>query len=217
MTMRFIVGDTGGSNVARMLFAAALLALAVAPNGRVLAQDQAASGRAGSPPRRRAANQPKPRLVVDRLQARIDEVLRQRLQLTDDQFGKLRALNARLDAERKSVRQEEAQTRKALRNELLPGVIPNEGHVAELLDQLPVVERKRIALQEREQKEMAGFMQPAQRARYFALQDEIRRGLQDAQRRRVAGDSAYVRPSSGSETSPHPGGRFRPSRSLPMP
>jgi parvulin-like peptidyl-prolyl isomerase len=203
MTMRFIVGDTGGSNVARMLFAAALLALAVAPNGRVLAQDQAASGRAGSPPRRRAANQPKPRLVVDRLQARIDEVLRQRLQLTDDQFGKLRALNARLDAERKSVRQEEAQTRKALRNELL--------------DQLPVVERKRIALQEREQKEMAGFMQPAQRARYFALQDEIRRGLQDAQRRRVAGDSAYVRPSSGSETSPHPGGRFRPSRSLPMP
>ena len=127
------------------------------------------------------------RAVVEKLQQRVDNLLRVRLELTDEQFTKMQALNTRLDEEKRAQRAEEGDVRRALRAELLPGATPNDATIAELLDKLPVVERKRIALQEREQKELAGFMKPAQRARFFALQDELRRSLQEVQRLRGRG------------------------------
>jgi hypothetical protein len=133
-------------------------------------------------------------------------VLRNRLRLTDDQFNKLRAMNSRLDAEKQAVRAEEQEVRRALRQQLLPGATPNEARVAELLDKLPQVERKRIALQEREQQELAGFLRPVQRARYFALQDELRRSLQEVQRRRGTAPRDSLSPSR----SPRGAGGRRP-------
>lgn len=196
----------------------ALLALGGSLSSPALAQDGPRPP-ATQPPRpaprmlgRGGAQQKAKRPVVDKLQARVDQVLRNRLSLNDEQFTKLRALNTRLDEEKRSIRTEEAQTRKALRDELLPGATPNEAHVAELLDRLPNIERRRVALQEREQKELAAFMQPAQRARYFALQDEIRRSLQDVQRMRGEPGDSLGRGGQlmGPATRGGPGGRLRP-------
>ena len=136
------------------------------------------------------------RPVVEKLEARVDDLLRVRLQLNDDQFARMRAMNGRLEEERRAQRQEEGSVRRALRAELVPGVTPNEPKVAELQDKLLLLEHKRIALQEKEQKELAGFMQPSQRARFFALHDELRRSLQELQRQRAGsmGDSAASPP-----------------------
>jgi protein CpxP len=133
-----------------------------------------------------------------RLQERINEVIRKRLALSDDQFSKLRDVAARLEDDRRILRNDEQTTRFALRQELLAGDRVNEARVAEMLDKMPGYERRRLDLLEQEQRELARFLSPSQRARYFALQDELRRGMQDMQRRRMGGeppvDSGAVSP-----------------------
>lgn len=124
------------------------------------------------------------RPVLNRADEFIDKIMREKLQLTDEQSVKLRALGKKIDVDRMALRKEEREFRESLRQELLPGVTPNDSKITDLMNRWPQLERKRIELQEREQKEMASFLKPAQRARFFALQDEMRRMMQEAQWRR---------------------------------
>ena len=125
-----------------------------------------------------------------RLQERINEVVRERLSLSDDQYAKLRDVASRVEDDRRALRNEEMTTRFALRQELLAGDKADEAKVADFLERMPRYERRRLDLMEREQKELAKFLTPSQRARYIGLQDELRRGMQDVQRRRMGMDSA---------------------------
>ena len=56
----------------------------------------------------------------------------------------------------------------------------NQANIASALEQLQQLQRQRLELQADEQKELATFMTPLQRARYFALQEQVRRRLQEA-------------------------------------
>ena len=111
--------------------------------------------------------------------------MKQRLQLNDEQMTKLREVASRTEASRRTLRADEMATRRAMRMELLAGDNANDARVEELLEQLPKLERRRLDLHEQEQKELARFLSPVQRARYFALQDELRRGMQEVQRQRM--------------------------------
>jgi hypothetical protein len=78
-----------------------------------------------------------------------------------------------------------------------------------LLDEMPRLERRRVELMEREQRELAKFLSPVQRARYFGLQDELRRGMQELQQRRLgAPDSLAAAPA-------RPGAPLRRNRLRP--
>lgn len=123
-----------------------------------------------------------------RFQQRLEEVVQQRLGLTDDQRTQLREVARRLEAPRRTLRQDEFRDRAALRAELMSAQ-PNEARVAQLLEAMPALERRRADLLEQEQRELAKFLSPVQRARYFALQDELRRGVMEVQRRRLGRDS----------------------------
>jgi len=124
-------------------------------------------------------------LVERRLQDRINQVVRQRLALTDDQFSKLRDVASRFEEDRRALRVDEATARFAMRQELLAGDRVNEARVAELLDRLPKLERRRLELMENEQRELTKFLSASQRARYLGLQDELRKGIQEAQKNRA--------------------------------
>lgn len=124
-----------------------------------------------------------------RLEDRINRVVRDRLAPTDEQFAKLREVARRVEQERRTLRNEEMATRFALRRELLAGDRANENTVAELLDRMVQYERRRSELMEREQRELAKFLSPSQRAKYIGVQDELRRTMQDLQRRRMDLDS----------------------------
>ena len=156
----------------------------------------------GQPPRvipeKRAA-------MERRLQARINDVIRERLALNDEQFGKLQEVASHIEDERRILRNEELTTRFALRQELLAGDRVNESRVGELLDKLPKFDRRRVDLFEQEQRELSKFLTPSQRARYFALQDELRRNMQEMQRRRIGLDGAA--PDSAGGPPPHLRGR----------
>ena len=137
-------------------------------------------------------------MLEQRLQERVNEIVRTRLALNDDQVAQLRQVSPRFEDDKRILRAEEVVTRTALRRELLAGDGANETRVSELLDRLPKLEHRRIDLMEAEQKELAKFLSPSQRARYFALQDELRRNMQDMQRRRLGG-------AAGDDSVPPPG------------
>lgn len=156
----------------------------------------AAYAQGGSPPTGRAGGVTRRVLPRDaaiqqrsqqerRLQERIDQVVRTRLGLSADQFGRIRDVASRIEGDRRALRMEEMTARFALRQELLAGPKANEARVGELLDKMPQFERRRITLMEREQRELATFLSPVQRARYIGLQEELRRSMQEVQRRRM--------------------------------
>ena len=132
-----------------------------------------------------------------RLEERINAIVRERLALSDEQFAKLREVARRVEDERRALRSEEMTTRFALRRELLAGDKANEGTVAELLDRMPQFERRRLDLMEREQRELAKFLSPTQRAKYIGMQDELRRGMQEVQRRRMDRDPSNASGDAG--------------------
>lgn len=139
----------------------------------------------GTAPRDRRPDDPRRVELQRRFEQRVEAMVRQRLQLTDEQAVRLREVASRAEESRRMLRRDEMLARKAMREELLAGDNANETKVAELLEQLPRLERRRLDLQEQEQRELARFLSPVQRARYFALQDELRRGMQELQRRRM--------------------------------
>ena len=130
---------------------------------------------------------------AQRLQARLDSVVRSRLQLTEEQFTQLRGVATRLEDDRRLLRRDEMAVRVRLRRALAAAETVDQGAVAQLLDEIPRLERRKVELLEEEQRELARFLSPSQRARYFALQEEMRRGMLELQRRRLGLDSARQR------------------------
>ena len=130
-----------------------------------------------------------------RFTERIDALVKERLRLTDEQQVRLREVASRTEESRRVLRREESVLRTALRNEMTAGEKANEAKVGELLNQMPGLERRKLDLMEAEQRELAKFLTATQRARYFGLQDELRRGMQDLQRRRMGMDDSTAAPT----------------------
>jgi len=131
--------------------------------------------------------------AAQRLQARLDSVVKARLQLTDEQFAQLRGVATRLEEDRRLLRRDEMAVRVKLRRALATSETVDQGAVAQLLDDIPRLERRKVDLLEEEQRDLARFLSPSQRARYFALQEEMRRGMLEVQRLRLGLDSARQR------------------------
>jgi periplasmic protein CpxP/Spy len=120
-----------------------------------------------------------------RLRLRVEEILQQRLELTDEQTRRMSDLWVQLEPDRRALLKEDRETRAALRAELLAGSQGNETRVRELMDRISTLDRRRLDLRDREQRELSQFLSPTQRARFFALQDELRRSVSDVQNRRT--------------------------------
>ncbi|MDB4886187.1 MAG: protein of unknown function Spy-related protein [Gemmatimonadetes bacterium] len=109
-------------------------------------------------------------------------ITKERVGLTDEQMRKLEGTTARFDPRRRALLADDRSQRQLLRAELLPGHTPDQDRVAAALDRLLLLQRQRADLNAEEQRELAGFMTPEQRARFAALQEQVRRRA-DALRR----------------------------------
>ncbi len=143
-----------------------------------------APGRMGMP-QGLAEDDPRRIAMERRFQDRLLTVVKQRLSLNDDQVARLRDVASKTEDDRRALRRDELTARFAMRQELLAADKANDARVADLLEQLPKLERRRVELMEREQRELAKFLTPVQRARYFGLQEELRRGMQELQQQRL--------------------------------
>jgi hypothetical protein len=107
---------------------------------------------------------------------------RQRVGLSDDQMRKLAPVNARFETERRELLRSERQTRIALRTAVMDSASPDQGKISQHMDRLLELQRMRVDLVAREQKELSAFMTPVQRAKYMALQEQVRRRFEQMSR-----------------------------------
>ena len=114
---------------------------------------------------------------------RIAAVVKERLDLTDAQAQQLQEVEGRSDQRRRDLMQREMRLRRDLRQQLSPGVAADQQRVASLLDQIMAVHRERVAITEQEQRDLARFLTPVQRAKYLGLQGELRSRIEGMRQR----------------------------------
>jgi Spy/CpxP family protein refolding chaperone len=106
---------------------------------------------------------------------RTARLAQRRLGLTDAQLEKLERSNARFAPQLRQLTAQERNIREQLRQEMMAGNSANQQHVSDLLDASVRLQKQRIALVEAEQKDLAAFLAPVQRARYIFLQAQFKK------------------------------------------
>ena len=168
--------------------------------GTVVAQNPPAQPRAAAQPQAQAGARAQARAPQDRAQLeqqirnRIANQLKNQLKLSDDQFTKLQATNKRFEEKRRLLVEQERDARMSMRDLILAGDTTNQAKVSGALDKMMQIQRQRFELVEQEQKELAGYLTPMQRARFLGMQEQMRRRMDDmraqAGRRGAAGPGA---------------------------
>ena len=110
---------------------------------------------------------------------RTAKLVQQRLGLNDAQLAKLEQSNARYAPQLRQLAAQERDIRFQLRQEMMAGNSANQQHVSDMLDGAIRLQRQRLGIVEAEQKELAGFLTPVQRARYMALQAQFGKRAQE--------------------------------------
>ena len=137
------------------------------------------------------------RPAVQALQRRVLEVVQRTLGATDDQMRQIMEVHRKYEGERRALNQKDREARQTIRAEVLRDSLADQDKVARTLDELVDVQRQRLDVFAREQRDLARFLTPVQRAKYATLQEGLRkkveqlrqhrqeRGLAPAQRRRL--------------------------------
>lgn len=125
------------------------------------------------------------RQIEERFTARVQE----ELGLTDQQALKLRETVGIYFVKRRTLEAEERRLRQALAAELRPGVAANKEDVARFTDQLLDNKVRYVETYRAEVKDLAGFLDPVQRAQFLILRerllDRVRDAQESGQRRRL--------------------------------
>lgn len=135
--------------------------------------------------------------LEQRARQRVEAVVQERLALTDDQLRQLRSVSGQYEPRRRTLMAQEREARLVLRAQMQRGTAADQKLVSDALDTLLKVQRARLDLAESEQRELAGFLQPAQRAGYLALQDQMRRRVEEMRRSRGGGPGGRARRGPG--------------------
>ena len=121
------------------------------------------------------------------------QVAKRRIGFTDEQMVQLERTSQRFDVQRRQLAQQEKAQRVALRGQLLADSAADQVAIAASLEKLHDLQRQRLDMQAEEQKEFATFMTPLQRAKFLALQEQVRRRLQELVRSRPDSAGAALR------------------------
>jgi len=126
---------------------------------------------------------------AERLRAQIEERfsqhVQQELRLTPDQATKLRASQERFGTQRRTLMRQQLERRRALENQMEPGVAANADSVKRLMDGMQAGRAAMLKIEQDEDREMAAYLTPVQRARYQQMRELLMRRVTEmrAQRR----------------------------------
>ena len=185
---------------------AALIAALAGPAGaQATGQARSESGAV------RQGAQPANRLQLEReVRDRIHAMMRERMGLDEAQVARMDETLRTFEMRRRALLREERDARLTLRAAMGAGsgagtgtaaARPDDARIAAALDTLILLQRRRIDLVEAEQRELATFLTPLQRAQFFALQENLRRVLEGAEVRPPRAGGAR-RPPDGRATPP---------------
>jgi protein CpxP len=117
-----------------------------------------------------------------RFRERLYQVTRRRVGLTDAQMNRLMPINQRFETQRRAIQRQERETRLSLRDAMRDSTHADQTRITSYLDKLVELQRQRVELVAQEQRDLAAFMTPLQRARYTALQEQVRRRIEQMAR-----------------------------------
>lgn len=140
--------------------------------------------------------QPNRAQLEQQIRNRIGNQLKNGLKLTDDQFAKLQATNKRFEEKRRLLVEQERDARMAMRDLVIAGDTANGAKISAGIDKMLQIQKQRFELVEQEQKELAGYLSPMQRARFLAMQEQMRRRM-DSMRAQGPGRGPNGPPMAG--------------------
>ena len=112
-----------------------------------------------------------------RLRARIESTFTRRVQedlkLSQDQAAKLRATQERFGTRRRDVMQQQIERRRALENQMQPGMAANSDSVRKLMDGIQTGRADMLKIEQDQDREMSGYLSPVQRARYEQMRERL--------------------------------------------
>ncbi len=150
----------------------------------------------------------------ERLQEEIDrrfgQVVQQRLGLTGDQSARLRATEERFRARRRATLRRQLALRFALDGQMRPGQAADADSVRRLMDGIQGNRVELLQLEQDQDREMAEYLTPVQRAQYQMLRERLLARLQEVRRERALGRGQGMRPRDGPRPRETPRRRPRP-------
>jgi hypothetical protein len=108
-----------------------------------------------------------------RVRQAIATTVRRRLNLDDQKMRSLQQVDSKYTLQRRLLLRDERGARLSLRAALEDSTAANDAKIAQHMDELTQVMRRRVDLLEAEQKELSGFLSPRQRAQYLALREQL--------------------------------------------
>lgn len=132
--------------------------------------------------------------LEQQIRQRMARVLKERLELTDEQLERVGAVNRKYEERRRLLVEQERDIRIAMRQEVLRTDQPDQERIARLINQSIQVQRQRLQVIEDEQKDLAEFMSPVQRAKYLAVQEQVHRAIEEMRRPGAGRQPAVRRP-----------------------
>lgn len=163
--------------------------------GQLLPNARARAGR-DTPPPATAANANQQALARQVRQA-FAGVVRRQLSLNDDQARRLQQVDDYYQKQRGEVNKDEREARLALKTALEDSTAtPDQAKVDEYMGRLVKAQRRRAELLEAEQKDLSGFLNPVQRAKYVALRDQLNRRIAQLRQQGTAAAPAAAPPGT---------------------
>jgi hypothetical protein len=109
--------------------------------------------------------------------------VRQRVGLNDAQMNRLGPVAQQYEQQRRRLQVEERDLRVSLRASLRNEQGADPKQVDRMLQRMIEIQRRRLDILESEQRDLATFMTPLQRAKYAALQEQFRRRVEQMRQR----------------------------------
>jgi LTXXQ motif family protein len=150
-----------------------------------------------------AAQQPADTAGAGQLRAQIEQAFSDRVQqdlkLTPDQGAKLRASQEKFGAQRRTIMQQQMERRRALDDQMQPGIAANADSVRKLMDGMRQGRAQMVKIEQDEDQEMSGYLNPVQRARYQQMRERLMQRVNEMrmerrQERGLEGARPAVRP-----------------------
>ena len=91
---------------------------------------------------------------------------------------KLAPVTQRQEDQRRRLQIDERTARESMRSVILGETTADSTGIEQMIERLKDVQRRRVQLMDAEDKELATFMSPLQRAKFLALQENFRRQLE---------------------------------------
>ena len=156
---------------------------------RPLGQRGRAEIRAG-----RAGQRPNRLVLEGRARVALAVAVRRQLSLDDQKMQKLKETDAKFDPERRNLTREEREARQTLKAAMEDSTSPDQSKIDASMKRVLAIQHRRVELLEAEQRDLATFLTPKQRAQYFAIRERVMRRMAEMEQDDAGGGRRGVPP-----------------------